>query len=37
MHLRDLLDVCLIDKTCRGKLTPKLSARLQELLENPEG
>jgi hypothetical protein len=37
MHLRDLLDVGLIDGTWRDKLPPELAARLQELLDNPEG
>jgi hypothetical protein len=37
MHLRDLLDVGLIDGTWRDKLPPALAARLQELLDNPEG
>ena len=37
MHLRDLLDVGLIDETWRDKLPPELAARLQELLDNPEG
>ena len=37
MHLRDLLDVGLIDRTWRDKLPPELAARLQELLDNPEG
>src|SRR5271170_4534931 len=33
MHLRDLLDVGLIDGTWRDKLPPELAARLQELLD----
>jgi hypothetical protein len=37
VHLRDLLDVGLIDGTWREKLSPELAARLQELLDNPEG
>ena len=37
MHLRDLLEVDLIDGTWREKLPPELAARLQELLDNPEG
>ena len=36
-HLRDLLEVGLIDGTWPGKLPPELAARLQELLDNPEG
>ena len=37
MHLLDLLDVGLIDATWRERFPPELSARLQELLDNPEG
>jgi hypothetical protein len=37
MHLRDLLGMGLIDGTRRDKLPPQLAARLQELLDNPEG
>jgi hypothetical protein len=36
-HLRDLIDVGLIDETWTGRLPAELSARLQELLDNPEG
>jgi hypothetical protein len=36
-HLRDLIDVGLIDQTWRDRLTAELAARLQELLDNPEG
>ncbi len=37
MHLRDLIDVGLIDAGWREHLPPELAARLQELLDNPEG
>jgi hypothetical protein len=37
MHLRDMLDVGLIDAAWRDRLPPELAARLQELLDNPEG
>lgn len=37
MHLRDMLDVELIDATWRDRLPPELSARLQELLDDPQG
>ncbi|MEN6450907.1 MAG: nucleotidyltransferase family protein [Thermoguttaceae bacterium] len=37
MHLLDLIDVGLIDATWLGRLRPELAARLQELLDNPEG
>lgn len=37
MHLRDLLDVGLIDAAWRERFPPELAARLQELLDNPEG
>jgi hypothetical protein len=36
-HLRDLLDVGLIDSAWRDKLPAPLASRLQELLDNPEG
>jgi len=37
VHLLDLIDVGLVgEKTCEG-LPPELAARLQELLENPDG
>jgi len=37
MHLRDLLDVGLIDAGWRDRFPPELSTRLQELLANPLG
>jgi hypothetical protein len=37
MHLRDLLEVGLIDATWRERFPPELAARLQELLDHPEG
>jgi hypothetical protein len=37
MHLRDLLDVELIDQGWRQQLPPHLADRLQSLLDNPEG
>ncbi len=37
VHLRDLLDVGLLDASWREKLPPELSGRLQQLLDNPEG
>jgi hypothetical protein len=37
MHLRDMLDVELIDPSWRDRLPPELAARLQELLDNPDG
>jgi hypothetical protein len=36
VHLRDMIDVGLIDKDWLGKLPPQLAARLQELFDNPE-
>lgn len=37
MHLRDLLDVGLLDASWVGRLTLELGARLQQLLDNPDG
>jgi hypothetical protein len=37
MHLRDLIDVGLIDATWPGRFTPELGARLQTLLDDPDG
>jgi hypothetical protein len=37
MHLRDMLDVGLIDESWLPRLPSELAARLQELLDNPEG
>jgi hypothetical protein len=36
-HLRDFLDVGLIDSTWLSKLQPPLAVRLQHLLDTPEG
>ncbi len=36
MHLRDLLDVELIDATWLDRLPPELQIRLKELIDNPE-
>jgi hypothetical protein len=36
-HLRDLLEVGLIDGTWGSRLAPELAARLQELIDNPQG
>lgn len=36
-HLRDMIDVGLIDETWTGRLPPELAARLGELLANPDG
>jgi len=37
MHLRDLIDVELVDESWCTRLPPQLSARLRELLDNPQG
>jgi hypothetical protein len=37
MHLRDMIDVELIDESWRERLPSELAARLQELFDNPEG
>ena len=37
MHLRDLIDVELLDATWLAKMPPPLAARLQQLLDNPDG
>lgn len=37
VHLLDTIEVGLLDRTWLGKLPPELAARLQELLDNPEG
>ena len=37
MHLIDLIDVGLIDAGWPARFPPELAARLQELLDNPEG
>jgi hypothetical protein len=36
-HLRDMIEVGLIDATWLPRLLPELSARLKELLDNPDG
>ena len=36
MHLRDLLDVGLVDDTWTKDLPPELAVRLKEILDNPE-
>jgi hypothetical protein len=36
-HLRDLIEVGLIDASWPGRLPRELAARLQDLLDNPEG
>lgn len=36
MHLRDMIDVELIDEAWLKRLQPELAARLKELLDNPE-
>lgn len=36
-HLRDLIDVGLIDGTWTGRFEPELGRRLQRLLDTPEG
>ena len=37
MHLRDLLDVGLIDAAWCERVPPELARRLKELIDNPEG
>lgn len=37
VHLLDLIDIGLIDQSWTNRFTPSLAARLQELLDNPEG
>jgi hypothetical protein len=37
VHVRDLIDVGLVDASWLNLLPPELSVRLEELLENPEG
>jgi hypothetical protein len=36
-HLRDMIEVGLLERTWLAKLRPELAARLQELLDDPEG
>lgn len=37
MHLRDMLDVGLIDASWPARFPPELAARLQQILDNPNG
>ncbi len=37
MHLRDMLDVELIDESWRDRMPAELAARLQEILDDPNG
>jgi len=37
MHLRDMIDVELIDASWCHRLLPELAARLQQLLDDPNG
>ncbi|WP_020475291.1 nucleotidyltransferase family protein [Zavarzinella formosa] len=37
MHLRDMLDVGLLDETWPARFSPELAERLQHLLDTPEG
>jgi hypothetical protein len=37
MHLRDLIGVGLIDTSWPAKLPPELAARLQQILDTPDG
>ena len=36
-HLRDLLAVGLVDASWLTRLSPELAARLQQLIDTPEG
>src|SRR5205085_11425799 len=36
-HIRDMIDVGLVDASWRDRLPPELAERLQTLLDNPEG
>lgn len=36
-HVRDMIDVGLIDSSWQNRFTPELASRLQALLENPDG
>ena len=36
MHLRDLLDVGLVDESWQERLPAELAGRLRQILENPE-
>jgi Uncharacterised nucleotidyltransferase len=35
-HLRDMLDICLIDGSWKTRLSPELGSRLQQLIDTPE-
>ena len=37
MHLRDMLDVEIVDESWRARLPAELAARLQEILDDPNG
>lgn len=37
MHLRDMIDVELVDESWCGRLPPELATRLKELIDNPNG
>jgi hypothetical protein len=37
VHLRDLASVGLIDSSWRARFSPEAGARLQEILDSPEG
>ena len=37
VHLLDLIGVGLVDETWPARLPPELAARLQQLLDNPDG
>jgi len=37
MHVRDLIDVGLVDQTWPARFPPELAARLQSLLDTPDG
>lgn len=37
MHIRDFIDVGLVDSSWTARLPAELAARLQELLDNPDG
>jgi hypothetical protein len=37
VHLRDLIDVGLVDRTWIDRVAPALGVRLRELLDNPDG
>lgn len=37
MHLRDMIDVELLDESWCGRLPAELAARLQELIDDPNG